>query len=712
VRVTVSDGRLSRGASTASGRPAGHRMRLPIARPPSRPGRVDAPYCVGMARIDDLVAQVADTQLRESLERELRELRKRLSFGIVFERHIPEDVALLGHPVGPGDKVVGRAWSTRKQPRVVESIDLDGTAVLRAPGTAAKTETEPVAELMVLKRVGDAIFPGLAPVGTVERAPDRPWHVVINGENFHALQLLAAGLSGRFTCVYIDPPYNSGKKDWRYNNRYVEKSDGYRHSKWLAMMDRRLRLTRHLLADDGVLVVAIDENEHAHLVMLLEQLFRGYSIVSVAIEHNPRGIQGKNFSYTNDFAVFVYRETPEPRISRIPRAEERWEWMPLRNWGTESERATAKNCFYPIYVKGGAVIGFGDVLSEDDHPAAVNTPGPGGSVAVWPIDGNGVERKWRYARNTVEGLTEYLRAEPKRRGDGRIDVDLLKHDDVVRTVWVGAGQDDGGRNRYDANYWGTQLVKRLVPGESFPFPKSLYSTRDALYAAVGDRPDALVLDYFGGSGTTLHATALLNAEDGGRRRCFVVTNNEVAAETQARLRQQKIHPGDEAWEKQGIFSAVTVPRVTAALTGQAGDKAVDGEYIGGRPLAAGLDDNAAFFELEYLDRDEIDLGLALDKLHPLLWMAAEGHGPLNGCAGDPATIDHQAGWAIIHRPAGTRAVFDAITNGTAITDVWVLTDSEDVFSGVAGALPDGVRTMQLYEDLLRRMADTAREPTE
>src|SRR5262249_47067940 len=142
-------------------------------------------------------------------------------------------------------------------------------------------------------------------------------------------------------------------------------------------------------------------------------LFRGWSVVSVAIEHNPRGIQGKNFSYSNDFAVFVYRDTREPRMARIPRPEERWEWQPLRNWGTESERTDARNCFYPIYVKDGSVVGFGDVLEDELHPDGANTPGPDGTIEVWPIDPKGHERKWRYARQSVESQLRYLRVVEK-----------------------------------------------------------------------------------------------------------------------------------------------------------------------------------------------------------------------------------------------------------------------------------------------------------
>jgi adenine-specific DNA-methyltransferase len=127
-----------------------------------------------------------------------------------------------------------------------------------------------------VKRLGDPIYPTLHPLGSVEKAPGKPYHAVIDGENYHALQLLLYLYEGRVDCIYIDPPYNTGARDWKYNNRFVDANDTWGHSKWLAMMDKRLRLAKRLLKPDGVLICTVDEHEVHHLAMLLEDVFKDY----------------------------------------------------------------------------------------------------------------------------------------------------------------------------------------------------------------------------------------------------------------------------------------------------------------------------------------------------------------------------------------------------------------------------------------------------
>ena len=188
--------------------------------------------------------------------------------------------------------------------------------------------------------------------------PEHPEvNILIEGDNFHALSILNYTHKGKIDVIYIDPPYNTGNKNWKYNNDYVDKEDAFRHSKWLSMMDKRLKLAKPLLKDDGVLVCAIDENELWHLGSLLEEIFFDREIHLVTIVHNPRGVQGKNFSYVNEFAFFVI-----PKGIKVigPRKLDESEiyWSNLRNWGGESDRSDAKNCFYPIMVKGTEVIGF------------------------------------------------------------------------------------------------------------------------------------------------------------------------------------------------------------------------------------------------------------------------------------------------------------------------------------------------------------------
>ena len=133
-----------------------------------------------------------------------------------------------------------------------------------------------------------------------------PWNFIIEGDNLQALYLLEKTHKGKVDCIYIDPPYNTGAKDWKYNNDYVDGNDVYRHSKWLSMMNVRLQTAKKLLSPDGALICAIDENELQTLGLLLEELFADYSIDCIAVIHNPGGIQGANFSYCHEYAYFVY----------------------------------------------------------------------------------------------------------------------------------------------------------------------------------------------------------------------------------------------------------------------------------------------------------------------------------------------------------------------------------------------------------------------
>jgi adenine-specific DNA-methyltransferase len=337
-------------------------------------------------------------------------------------------------------------------------------------------------------------------------------NLLIEGDNYQSLLALTATHAGKIDCIYIDPPYNTGAKDWIYNNDFVDSNDTYRHSKWLSMMKNRLQLAKVLLKDDGVLVCAIDENEFTRLGLLIEKIFSNHENHCITIVHNPRGIQGRNFSYTHEYAYFSF-ERGQKIIGdrRIPLEEVKW--SNFRNWGGESERSDAKNCFYPVIVEGQEIVGFGDVASDDEHPS--QNVKKKGQVLVYPVDKNGIERKWRYARQTVEDVREYLRV--KSSADG-FDIEIGRPFETVRTMW----RDP----RYDANIWGTKLVEALVPDNSFDFPKSVWTTYDCIAPIVRERKDALVLDFFAGSGTTGHAVQILNSEDGGKRRFILCTNNE------------------------------------------------------------------------------------------------------------------------------------------------------------------------------------------
>lgn len=235
-----------------------------------------------MSRLTDLIAQAKakDSDLGKELEREFKALANRRAFGLNFERHRPESVELPGRPVRKGDKVrilPPRGETKKGDQRLwrVRSLSGSGDGRMAEVDLIATAEPETqevaVADLVVVAEFRDYIYPGLVSTGKVERGGDKPYHTVINGENFHALEALTFTHRGKIDVIYIDPPYNTGAKDWKYNNDYVEGEDLYRHSKWLAFMERRLNVAKALLnPNSSALIVTIDEREYLRLGLLLE----------------------------------------------------------------------------------------------------------------------------------------------------------------------------------------------------------------------------------------------------------------------------------------------------------------------------------------------------------------------------------------------------------------------------------------------------------
>lgn len=337
---------------------------------------------------------------------------------------------------------------------------------------------------------------------------------LIEGDNLASLKLLEKTHKGKIDLIYIDPPYNTGAANWIYDNDYVDGNDLFKHSKWLSMMQSRLEIAKRLLTPKGVLICAIDENESATLRLLLDNIFgTDYEYDCITIIHNPRGIQGKNFSYTNEFAYFVIPKG-DKIIGERKLSKDEVYWSPLRNWGSESLRSDARNCFYPIIVDGEKIVGFGDVSPDNYHPKK-NVVLEDGKIAIYPIDSKGVERKWRYARQTVESINQYLAVKKTRE---IYDIELGKTFGTYKTVWSDP--------KYDANGYGKQLLNSLLPNCQFDFPKSLWNVYDCLYSVVAQNINACVLDFFAGSGTTGHAVMKLNEGDNGNRRFILCTNNE------------------------------------------------------------------------------------------------------------------------------------------------------------------------------------------
>ncbi|MEX2645675.1 MAG: DNA methyltransferase [Gaiellaceae bacterium] len=649
----------------------------------------------------------------------------------MFERHIPE-IAVLGNvPIEVGALVVRR--QDQDEPFRVQSITGKKAIVVPANGAGGDAEQDvPLSDLMIVKGFREPLFPALTALESdrIERSETKPYHAVVNGENYHVLQLLSFALEGQVDCIYIDPPYNSGATDWKYNNRYVDANDRWRHSKWLSMMDKRLRLARRMLRPDGVLIVTIDENEVHHLGMLLEQVMDGHLLYTVTIVINPKGTFKINFGRVDEYAVFCVPDTGEELIAGKPltagsevlsdldadlehaEGEEpdedappefsvdarEYEDLYLRRRGAESSfRYQRPNQFYAIYVdeKKRRVVGIGPLLGPNDPYKVTRSKGV---LSIYPIDGEGNERVWRYVRETME---RYI-------ADGAIvvgrktgDTYALNHRRPrnpvrrLKTVWWDRA--------HDAGVHGTNVLTRLLGRpNAFPFPKSIYAVKDCLAAVCRNRPDALIVDFFAGSGTTLHSTALLNAEDGGSRRCILVTNNEVEPRVERRLKRAGYYPGDKQFEAEGIFESVTRPRVRAAITGVRPDgQKLPGTYRGGRAFADGFDENVEFYRLDYLDPDDVELGRSFDRLRPVLWLAAGALGPQHGDPAKPLSLVDGSPYAILFDEAHLRAFVNALRERPDVSHVYFVTDSEEAYAEMAALVGLERKTYMLHRDYLR-----------
>ena len=362
-----------------------------------------------MAAIHDLLAQVQDEALRSRLEQEINRLSKTKKFGLVFEEHLPECTPLYDIPVKKGSLAAKKTGSVSE---IYEVCAIkDGIATCCHKVTKEKEEI-PVDDLVCVARFGEPIYPYLKLVDSVRNGGDSdPWHTLIEADNYHALQLLEYLYAGKVDCIYIDPPYNTGARDWKYNNHYVDSNDAYRHSKWLSFMEKRLRLARKILnPGTGVIVIAIDDNELNSLGLLIDEVFDGYKKFCITVVHNPNGNQGKNFGITNEFLFFVLPSGDQ--LLSLENRVDAPDIRPLRDVsGNSNLRTDARNCFYPIYVKDQKIAGFGDVCEDSFHPCSANIEREDGVTEIYPIDASGIEKKWVFARNTVESITDELHIE-------------------------------------------------------------------------------------------------------------------------------------------------------------------------------------------------------------------------------------------------------------------------------------------------------------
>lgn len=685
-----------------------------------------------MAILDELVIQIENPDLRARIAAEVEKLAKQKKFGLVFEEHLPECTPLWDIPVKKGSKAALKAGQVSDFYTVLKIENGIATCLNKDKSATAEFAVD---ELVSVAEFGEPIYPYLKPLDTVCNAPNSDlWHTLIEADNYHALQLLEYLYAGKVDCIYIDPPYNTGARDWKYNNDYVDNTDQYRHSKWLSMMQKRLKIAKKLLnPKDSVLIVTIDEKEYLHLGCLLEEMFPEATTQMISSCINYTATARRNqFDRVNEFIYILMigdcQIYPQDDSKNFKQDDE-VNWRSLRRQNASNIRDVQHpNQFFPIYinietntiVEVGENLPFGVPIEMAPHIEGCET--------VFPIKDNGIEMMWGISRDTfldrlAKGYVKVGKHTPDKPQKYVLSflekgmVEGIKNGDVVITGKRPDGSVIAVYNTqrkvmpktqwtfksHDAREYGTYLLDRTIGEKRFSYPKSLYAVMDCLKYFEAGKPDALIVDFFAGSGTTLHAVNLMNAEDGGRRRCIIVTNNEVSDAEAKEMTAKGYKPGDEEWEKLGIARYVTWPRTVCSIEGRdVNGNPLKGNYLGSDlPMEDGFNANAAFFKLGFLDKNAVALGRQFKEMLPTLWMKAGAHGPC-------PTIDEETPDMLI-LPGNKFAVLvderqymdfvERVDKHPEIETVFIVTDSESGYRDMIAGL-NVKESYQLYRDYL------------
>lgn len=690
-----------------------------------------------MAAINDLISQIQDETLRNRIQEEVSKMAKQKKFGLVFEEHMPESTPLYDMPIKRGCNVMLRDSKDDKAIYVVLKVE-GNTAVCVKPEQKDEAVTFELKDIVRVAEFGESIYPYLKPLDSVCNAPDSNlWHTLIEADNYHALQLLEYLYAGKVDCIYIDPPYNTGAKDWKYNNDYVDGNDAYRHSKWLSFMQRRLQLAKKLLNPaDSVLIVTIDEKEYLHLGCLLEEIFPEANMQMVSSVINPAGVSRHGaFARVDEYIYIIRIGTSEAqrvnlsdewRIRPNDKRATMLRWNTLIRTGTNVRRSDRKNLFYPIFVRedGKAIHSVGEPYYGTNLD---EVQAPEGTVAIWPIRSNGEEGNWQIANTGLMELAQkgyvhlgrftetgmaisYLKkGEIKKIESGAFEISGYAEDGSVMSDTVATELVPGTQWRissHDATLNGTKLLNSIIGEKRFTFPKSLYAVHDTIRFFVANKPNALIVDFFAGSGTTMHAVNLLNAEDGGHRRCIMVTNNEVSADEAKMLKDKGYQPGDAEWEKLGIAHYVTWPRTVCSIKGQdINGNPLKGDYLGSEPpmhMADGFKANAAFFKLGFLDPTAVSLGMRISEMLPTLWLKTGAKGKCPELTGEQVPdmlILPENQFAVLINENTFADFAEKLAEHPEIQTVFLATDYEVNYQSMVKNL-NVTEVYQLYRDYL------------
>ncbi len=684
-----------------------------------------------MAAIHDLIAQIEDQTLRLRLLDELSRITKEKKFGLVFEDHLPELTPLYSAKVVRGSHVARKDSPLADLWRVISVNKTEAQCMQRATGVKKKMA---LTDLVVVRQFGEPIFPSLVPVDRVVNGPDNaPWHMLIEADNYHGLQLLEYCYSGKVDCIYIDPPYNTGAKDWKYNNDYVDGNDTWRHSKWLSMMKKRLELARRLLnPDSSVLIVTIDEKEYLRLGLLLKQVFPECKIQMTSIVINPKGTARYNeFSRVEEYAFFVFiggiriqSFGSDMLTERDYSSETHVRWRGLARTGRKGLRSNNPGSWYPIFLNKSdfSIHSIGDSIGKDVEESCVAVPK--GTIAVWPPSKNGQQYSWSAVPETLRSIQAkggfkmgrinhekrsypfyYLSSgsfEKIAKGEIVITGRGPSNELVVefaeglksaapRTVW--------NKVVYDAGSHGTGLLQQIIPGGKFPFPKSIYAVRDSIRFFVSNKPNAIVVDFFAGSGTTLNAVNLLNSTDGGNRQCILITNNEVSENEAKTLIEQGHMPGDDEWNKHGICQSITFPRSKFTMIGCRDDGSeLEGEYLTGKKVT--IEKARSFKQLGFTE------GRLLSLAQRKQLVALIDNVPQSKItAVMPFLIDDEISVSILFDIEQSEAWLETLEGHEHITDFYIATQDTKKFTSIKKQVLELLGPMLLEEEEKRPLKD-------
>lgn len=347
-------------------------------------------------------------------------------------------------------------------------------------------------------------------------------NILIEGDNLHALTSLSFTHQGSIDCIYIDPPYNRGQ-DFIYNDNYVDREDSYRHSKWLSFMNKRLRLAKELLKEDGLIFISIDDIEHSKLRLLCEEIFGEKNIVGdISVVNNLKGRSDEGFFATaHEYLIVCAKDKDKAQLGGFPLDEEQiaeydledefgpYKLVGLQKTGKQSLRADRPNMFYPIY--------------WDESTGVVSlTRKKKSDIEILPIFTNGVEGRWRWGKDTFneKSKTELVVKKQKRGGVVYVKMRLNSEENEERTrkpksLWINPKYDSGSA---------TTALAKMFGKKVFDNPKPIAFLQDIF--TISTTKDSTVLDFFAGSGSTGEAILRLNEIDKGRRKFILVTNNE------------------------------------------------------------------------------------------------------------------------------------------------------------------------------------------